>query len=248
MIPVEALLREVGERIAWPQGVDIAPAVLGRLDRAAERPRRLALAWVGLALLATILILAIPPAREAIADLLGVAGIRIELGTDEPTTAGYELALGEEMTKAQVESESGRMIAVPADLPPPEAIYLSNSPLEGEVTMVWAPTPTIPEMGDTGVGLLITQFRATGVGSYLKRATLGTRVVVVPVSGADGYWIEGAPHMLVFEEPDGVVRHELSRLAANVLIWEAGGVTYRVESTLDLRSTLEIAESMSTGN
>ncbi len=248
MTPVEALLREVGERIAWPQGVDIAPAVLGRLDRAADRPRRLALAWVGLALLVAVLILAIPPAREAIADLLGVAGIRIELGADEPTAAGYELALGEEMSKAQAESESGLEVATPADLAPPEAIYLSNSPVEGEVTMVWPPSPTIPEIGDTGVGLLITQFRATGVGNYLKRATLDTPVVVVPVSGVDGYWMEGAPHMLVYEEPGGVVRHELSRLAANVLIWEAGGVTYRVESTLDLRSAMAIAESMSTGN
>ena len=65
------------------------------------------------------------------------------------------------------------MIATPADLAPPEAIYLSNSPVEGEVTMVWAPSPTIPEIGDTGVGLLITQFRATGDRQLSEASDIG---------------------------------------------------------------------------
>lgn len=246
MTPIEGLLREASERIAWPRGVDIAPAVLGRLDRGADSSRRPALAWVGLAALAVVLILAIPPAREAIADFLGVAGIHIELGTSEPGNAGFDLLLGEEMTKEQAESESGLVINAPADLPPPEAIYVSNSPVDGELTMVWPPSPATPEIADSGVGLLITQFRATGVGNYLKRATPETRVIVVSVSGVDGYWMEGAPHVLVFEDSDGVARQELSRLAGNVLIWEANGVTHRVESSLDLRSALAIAESMAT--
>jgi hypothetical protein len=71
---------------------------------------------------------------------------------------------------------------------------------------------------------------------------------MVPVSGADGFWLEGAPHLLIQEEDGEIVEHEISRLAANVLIWERGGITYRVESNLGRAETLAIATSMATGD
>jgi hypothetical protein len=43
------------------------------------------------------------------------------------------------------------------------------------------------------------------------------------------------------ERSTGVVRREI---AANVLIWEAGAVTYRLEGELTLEQALEIAESL----
>ena len=62
--------------------------------------------------------------------------------------------------------------------------------------------------------------------------------MVVSVFGEDAYWLEGAPHLLIAEGDGGVEGHRLSRLAANVLIWERQGVTYRIESNLDLADTL----------
>ncbi len=69
--------------------------------------------------------------------------------------------------------------------------------------------------------------------------------MVVSVFGEDAFWLEGAPHLLIAEGDGGVQGHRLSRLAANVLIWERQGVTYRIESNLDLADTLAIAGTMS---
>jgi hypothetical protein len=67
---------------------------------------------------------------------------------------------------------------------------------------------------------------------------------MVAVGGAGGYWIEGAPHVLILRDYAGDDRRHPSRLAGNTLLWERDGVTYRLESALSRDEAIRIAESM----
>ena len=48
----------------------------------------------------------------------------------------------------------------------------------------------------------------------------------------------------MFETGEGEIVEDSARLTGNVLLWEAEGVTYRLESSLDLELSLAIAESL----
>ena len=63
-----------------------------------------------------------------------------------------------------------------------------------------------------------------------------TGVTDVQVGRHRGYWIDGDPHEVVYEGPDG--RTTSTRLAGNTLIWSDGARAYRFESALDREDAL----------
>lgn len=54
----------------------------------------------------------------------------------------------------------------------------------------------------------------------------------------------GGPHVLSSVDRTGEVRRETARLAASTLIWEAAGVSYRLEGDLTRPEAIRIAESL----
>ena len=64
------------------------------------------------------------------------------------------------------------------------------------------------------------------------------------VEGQPAFWIEGAPHTLTMLDPEGIPIEETTRLAANVLLWDANGVSHRLETTSDLESALAIVDML----
>ena len=65
----------------------------------------------------------------------------------------------------------------------------------------------------------------------------------ISVNGGPGYWIEGEPHLFFYRDRSGNVRDETIRLAGNVLLWEQGELTLRLEGDLRLPQALRIAKS-----
>jgi hypothetical protein len=59
-----------------------------------------------------------------------------------------------------------------------------------------------------------------------------------------GLWIEGAPHVISYEDAAGIRVEEATRLAGNVLMWESDGVTHRLETTVGRQATLSLARSL----
>jgi hypothetical protein len=239
---VETLLADLVDHIEWPQ----APAldrVAGRL--AAPRPepprRRRWIPVTGtLVVLVAALLLLSPRAREAVADLLGVAGIEIELRPELEEPIGAGLDLGREVGIGEAVESADFAVSVPALAGEPDAVYLS----EGQVNMVWEGGESLPAAGDTGVGLLYTQFPSESGGDRLvKGVGPESAVVAIDVAGASGLWIEGA-HVISREDESGRRIEETLRLAGNVLIWESDDVTHRIETAVGLEATLRIAESV----
>jgi hypothetical protein len=239
--PIESVLFELGGQIAWPEHPDQTAAIVGRLTSSARQERRLRWIPVTVALLlvvASILVLS-PGAREAVADLLGVAGIEVRFGGDDPPPVGADLELGEAVSLEEAMAAVDYAVSVPELPGRPDAVYLSERPSEGRISMVWEGGGSLPAAGGSDLGLIYSQNEV-----FVKSVRPDNGVRVVEIAGIIGLWIDGAPHVITYEDAAGNTAEEETRLAGNVLMWERAGVTHRIETTLPLAEAVRLAESL----
>jgi hypothetical protein len=246
--PIEQALLELANHIDWPDPSDQSVDLHRRLAAAPlrQRSRRwLPATAIVLILVASLLVFS-PQARQAVADLLGVAGIEIRFDPDPLETVGGELDLGEAMVLEEAADAVDFELSVPADLGPPDGVFLSDRPSSGRVSMAWESDEALPASGDSGIGVVYSQFalELAEDADFVKSVMPDTSVRAVEVDGAIGLWIEGAPHLISYEDAAGNRVEEETRLAGNVLMWESEGVTHRIETTLGLGPTLALAGSL----
>lgn len=241
---VEVLLADLADHIEWPEPSTPHFQLSPRLTKPRpEPPRRHR--WVpvtaALTVLVALLLFLSPQAREAVADLLGVAGIEIELSPELEEPLGAGLGLGRLVSLEEAAASVDFPVSIPDQLGEPDAVYL----IQGRINMVWQRGEALPAAGDSEVGLLYSQFRFEAVGERLVKS-VGPESVVIPteVAGRSGFWIEGATHVVSIEDASGRRVEETLRLAGNVLMWETDEVTHRLETMLGLEEALGIAESM----
>ena len=80
---------------------------------------------------------------------------------------------------------------------------------------------------------------------YHKSVGEATVVEEVKVGGERALWLSGAEHLVQIQSPSGATDIDFIRIVkGNVLAWEAGEVTYRIETALPLEEALRIAESI----
>jgi hypothetical protein len=184
-----------------------------------------------------------------VADFLGLRGERIKVVASPPPSPaplGTALQLGQVTTLAGAQAKVPFRIAVPTDggLGSPVA-YLGFSFPDGVVSFVYPAGPELPAVGTSSVGMLLTEFRARVDQQFIQKfIDAGTQIEAVTVDGAPGYWISGGVHEIVYLDPDGVPISNTLRLAGNVLLWQRGDVTLRIESSLSLDQALAIARSV----
>jgi len=240
MTPLERELQALSGAIDWPEAPDVAARVVARTSAGRPRPlrrRRFALAFA-VVLAALVAVLAVPPARTAIFDWLGIGGARIvrvdELPAVSPTP-GIEL-LGEPMSLDEARMRAGFAFADPPEGErEPDRILVAPGM---RVTYVWRD-------GDD-VRLLVTQFPgdATDPGLVKKLVSSATSIDMADLDGRRALWLEGGPHVVLFVAPDGNVRDDLGWLAGNTLLVEADGVTLRIEADVERADAIELARSL----
>jgi hypothetical protein len=218
-----------------------------------QPPLRPAHYWLqaGLAIAACVLaILVNPDVRHAAADLFGIPAIRIEFGdqsTDPPaevTSIGGTLLLGQPATLEAASERFGGSILVPGGSLvgiSPE-VYVNQFQGVPVVSLLYPASDVVPEIGSTGVGLLIMAIDDDGSSRYLiaKRATGEMPPRTVSVNGSEGVWIEGG--VLTVDTGDPFWTYQ--RRSGSVLVWYQDGITYRMESSLPLEAALDVAESL----
>lgn len=228
MSELDAVLRELGRQVEFPPTPDLASAVRRRLGkrRSWRRPVALALAVLVVAIGAA---LAVPAARTAILDWLGLRGVSIvRVEKLPPVPAIGNLDLGRPVTLAEARRRSPWLL-VPADAP--DRVYFSTAIPDGKVSFLWG-TPA-------SVRLLLTEFRGE---SFIEKL-IEPEARVEPVEVGDrGVWLE-EPHVLAFRDPHGIFRESTARLAGKTLIWQEGDVTLRLEGDLSKDQALRIARS-----
>lgn len=250
MTELELDLRSLGHELEWPPTTDLVARVQHRLTGPTKQrgyPLWRPVLMAGLVIVALTLGFS-PVAREAVARLLGVVGIRIQTEVETTVPPTFDLGLGAPVGAAEAKGLVDYSVLIPesSELGAPDAIYYNNQRLGGQITLLWAPQQNLPEAADSGVGMLISSFRGSlDSSTYSKELNAARNLLLdVEVRGRPGYWIEGEPHVFLFENANGVVEFESIRLAGNVLLWEENGVTIRIESALSREDALRIAESL----
>lgn len=239
MSELERALVTLGRELAVPEAPDLAPAVLAQVQPRGERsPRPERRRWilaVAIAVLAALTAtLAIPDARSALFRVLHIGGEQIEL-VDElpeiPTQPDLELALGERVSVEEARRRGGFDVRELDD--EPDRAYL------GELGTVWFLYGT-PER----IRLLVGQTPRHAVderGIIKKVSASGTQVEPVTVNGHPGAFLSGDPHFMYLVDENGNAVEASARLAANVLIWDEGGVAYRLEGEFGRAKALDLA-------
>ena len=236
MNDVEAALSDLAGRIAYPPAPELAAAVAARI---APRRRRRGWAVFALALVAVVLAaaLAIPGARSALLRWFHLGGVTIERVDQLPVVSkSAPLALGRRVTLAQAERRVSFRLRVPSGLEP-QRVYVDTFPPGGRISFLYG-SRARPRM-------LVTEFQATGTSTYAQKIVpqKGT-VEPVSVAGAPGLWIAGPAHALYYVDRRGGVDEETLRLAAQTLVWQRSGVTYRLEADVSKDEALRIARSV----
>jgi hypothetical protein len=224
--------------IDWPPTPELAAAVERRLSGEAPQPSRRRtwrLAAVAVAVLAVALgaVLAVSPgARSAVLELFRIKGATVQRVQELPDVRGGEhLDLGERVSLEEAERVAGFDVLLPegADV---DEVWFDRRIGRGAVTVVWC-CPRV----------VLTQFRGLASPYAQKQVGPDSEVDYVPVNGRQGIWISGAQHVVVFRNEFGVIQ-ERPRLARNVLLWEQGPLTLRLEGGFTKARALEIARSM----
>jgi hypothetical protein len=229
MAELELELRALGAEIAVPASPDLAAGVARRIRR--RRTTRRLLVAVAVAAAAVGIALAVPPARSAILRFFHLQGVTVErVGTLPAGRArGIDRALGPSMPLAAAERRLGFRFRLPPGATPADARVVDSL---GTVVLQL-----------DGRTLLLSEFRGDVFQLFKKVAGPSTAVAEVVVDGAPGIWVEGATHFLYLGR-NGAVSDLPIAVHGNVLLWQRGGLIYRLQGRIDKRAAIRIAESV----
>jgi hypothetical protein len=243
---LEGRLIDLGTAVAFPETPPLSALVAERLR---QPPRRLVLGRpvsraLAIALAATILLGAI-----AAAFGIGLGGLRLIFGPAPSPLPSLVVGpgLGGPTTLAEARATVTFSLRVPGlpGLGDPDLVYLFRPPAGGAVALLYRARDGFPADPATNVGLIVSQFRADiAPESFEKLIGSGVRVTPAKVGGVAAWWVAGGDHFFQYRDAEGQVVDSTVRLASDTLIWEAGGVTYRVEGAPSLASAIRVAESL----
>jgi hypothetical protein len=256
---LERTLTQLGRELEFPETPDLAPRVRARLGRPAPTRRRrpallpaaglrraLALALIALLVLAGGVFAAVPSVRDSVLEFFGLQGATVERREQlPPTPETRPLQLGQRTTLEDATDMLGFTPLVPADPGDPDEVFVKRDIPGGELSLAYRPRPGLPEAAQTGLGLLVTQFRGDLAPEFIgKLAPETTRIERLRLGGERAIWIEGTPHFFFYRRPDGMTDERTLRLAANVLLLERGNRLVRLEGGFDRERAEEIARSL----
>jgi hypothetical protein len=245
---LEARLAELGPEIAFPATPPLVTLVGARLG---QPGRRFGLGrpigrGLALALIATLLLAGI-----AVAFGIGLGGLRLIFGPAPTFSPAPSLVVGPGLgTPTSLDAARNQVtfdLRVPTltELEEPDLVYLAEPPAGGAVTLLYAERPGFPADPASGIGLIVTQFRADiGPDVFEKLINGGVSVQPARVHGEPAWWVAGGDHFFFYRDAHGVRVESTLRLASPTLIWEEGGVTHRVEGAPSLAEAVRVAESL----
>ncbi len=238
---LERLLRGLARDFPYPETPHIAARLAVRRGRRRRRRSRLVARLAGaVAIALTVVLVAVPPVRAAVGEILRVGAVRIFQGepgaTPPPVPAGAltVLDLPGEVGLATARREVDFDLRLPAELGLPDRVFvldLAESQEQPAVAMIWLEPERI---NDPRAALYV--FPPNPVITKLTPQSVES----VHVHDQSALWTEG-PHYFELPLESGPLR---LYVPGGVLIWSEGPLTYRLETDLGRDSAVQIAESL----
>lgn len=248
----EQRMELLSEDVRFTATPDFAMSIGGLLPPRVSRidwQRRLLIA-AAIVVVVLVAALGVPESRSAIAKWMGLGGIRIEfvdrlLDRDDRVEIDSSLIVGEEIGTNEDAFGNGRTVFGLSEIEPERVFWRAEGEAE-MLTLLYLPSESLPEIGGTGVGVLLMHIETPADFYFLvKESWTKGEGTVVTVNGIDGYWVETGNLIAVPYDPKGVYGLDaVSRPTGNVLLWQSGGITYRLETNLDRDAAIELAESL----
>jgi hypothetical protein len=252
MIVLERALSDLADHLDYPTSADRAEALRQRLraDREGRthwigrtRRARALLVAAAVLLLAAAGVVAIAPARHAVADWLGIGAVEIRR-TDRPlpTPSGGNPVPGSPGT-ARAGNPAARLAAARRAVQFPIAVPSARA--AGALAGVEVDRRVPGGL----VALSYARFTlveiATDPSQPMPIAKLlgGVPVEHVTVNGGPGAWI-AATHVIGYVDRAGAFVRDTVRRSGPVLLWERTGVTYRIEGLHSLAAAQSIAATL----
>lgn len=272
MIPDDQLQRDLDQLRAttvFRPTPDFATMIGDKLSSRPQHPDRSSIRWrdgarsplsrpfvvfavvLLMVLFAVFATMAMPSARESVARWLHIdlPGVRIERVHDDaderratPSSLGGALVLGTPVSLDEVNA----LIASPMLAPSTELVGEPSEIWQREggetISLLYPPSTRLPEIGKTGVGMLVMRVQPHGSDGmlYVKKSIGRDPIVSVSIGGREGWWIVDG--QLTIHQPDAVP--PAIRGSGNVLIWwEGDDVVWRMESALTREEAIRIALS-----
>jgi hypothetical protein len=245
---LEDALFDLAEHLDHPAGAGLEAAVRQRIGEPEPvEPRSSSRARTFLAVAAAVVVIAgalvaIAPARRAIADWLGIGAVDIRrVETPLPNGPGTHTVPG-------APSSSPR---------PAEVLELSDAQRVVQFTIAVPRAPSTGSLAGVEVdrrvigGLVVLLYprftlveiaSSNGLAVVGKLVPPGVHVDPVTVGGDEGLWIAGV-HQITYEDRSGHLQTDTVRRSGPVLVWVRGDVTYRIEG-LDRAAAERIAASV----
>ena len=241
---------------AWPASPPLASIVAERIGETERLPQlrpRLSLPSrrrTVLILVAAMLLLAAAAVAARLVVRIGAETVTVVPGppTSLPTSVLSPVVLGDPTSLGVAAATAGFDPLVPGRLGDPAGVWVGATPV-GEtwasgsrLVLAWSPTPALPAVDDLPWGAVLIEFHGQSA-LAAKSMFEGTgQIRSVTVDGRDGVWLTGL-HTLALAPKDGGEPLEL-RVTGNVLVWQRGDLTLRLETSLGLPSALEVARSI----
>ncbi len=245
MRDIDQLLRETAASVEYPETPDRTAAIRARIE-ASRRGTRFAsmlsqrqlVAVAATLALAALAALATPGVRAAVLRFFHIGGVRVERVEHLPAVPlSTPLQLGQRVPLQDAQRRVDFRVREPKLHEAPTVYVHARTPRGGQISFLVG-TPARPR-------LLLTEFRGSGTRIYANKIVgPGTRVELLRVNGASGMWISGKPHAFHFIDRNGDIDVQPLRLAANTLLWEEDGITYRLEARVAKREALKIAATL----
>ncbi len=175
-------------------------------------------------------------AREVPAD--ESAGLAPSAGRPRPS--GGELGFGSRISlrEARAGAVAGELL-LPETLGEPDEVYAGEPPDEESITLVYGARSGLPPLGDTGIGLVLTESPGDVGSAYFRegeRPEAGLQRA--RVGGKPGYWVPAGRGV------SSLAGRAEARLHGSVLLWEQEGVALRLEADIPKQEAIRIAGSV----
>lgn len=249
IVEIDALLERAGRAFAYPATPPLAEAVLARLPavRPSQTPFDAVRRWwqqpaarIVTAAVTTVALvaggaLAVPQSRSALADLFGLSHARIDVVTPGLTTPTPPVRPAESFARPVTLQEAQAAVNFPLRVPHEGGVALEPD----AVLLVERSTPPVAVFTYEEFDLYETRD-----GTFIKNVA-PELIHEVEFRGEVAYWIDQGGHIASFLDEQGNEVLEYRRTVERAtLLWEEGGVTYRLETSLSQEEALRVAESV----